>query len=178
VVGRNSRESVAWRLGPAGKTARSVRGNARGPRVWWHDGALDGGAVGAGRQQGVAGEHRWGPGVAPGKEEGAGAHRNGGSTARRRKRRRAAMFIGGRVAPVVIDVCGWVLQLKADPRVRRRRSIEGRSSSEGRSPEGGGADGGDARTESGAEEGLRWRKTGEVDAWAMRTKPRHADVDG
>jgi hypothetical protein len=35
----------------------------------------------------------------------------------------------------------------------------------GRSPEG--ADGGDAQMESGAEEGLWWRKTGEVDAWAM-----------
>jgi hypothetical protein len=91
--------------------------------------------VGAGRQQGVAGEHQWGPGVAPGKEEGAGAHRNGGLKVRRRKWRRAAMFIGGRVAPVVIDVCGWILQLKADPRVRRRLSIERRSTSEGRSPE-------------------------------------------
>jgi hypothetical protein len=30
-----------------------------------------------------------------------------------------------------------------------------------------GADGGDARTESGVEEGLRWQKTSEVDAWAM-----------
>jgi hypothetical protein len=31
----------------------------------------------------------------------------------------------------------------------------------------GGADGGDAQTESGTEEGLRWRKTGEVDTWAI-----------
>jgi hypothetical protein len=38
--------------------------------------------------------------------------------------------------------------------------IEEWSSSEG-------ADGGDARTESGAEEGLRWCKTGEVNAWVM-----------
>jgi hypothetical protein len=30
-----------------------------------------------------------------------------------------------------------------------------------------GVDDGDARTESGAEEGLRWWQTGEVDAWAM-----------
>jgi hypothetical protein len=35
----------------------------------------------------------------------------------------------------------------------------------GRPPEG--ADGGDARTESSAEEGLRWWKTGEVNAWVM-----------
>jgi hypothetical protein len=43
---------------------------------------------------------------------------------------------------------------------------------------GGGADGGDARTESGAEEGLRWRKTGEVDAWAMGMSMRRSGVDG
>jgi hypothetical protein len=50
----------------------------------------------------------------------------------------AAVFNGGGVAPVVIDVRGGVLQLEGDPGVRRRRSIEGKSSSEGRSPEGGG----------------------------------------
>jgi hypothetical protein len=38
-----------------------------------------GGSAVARRRQGVAGEHRWGPGVAPGKEERIGAHRNGGS---------------------------------------------------------------------------------------------------
>jgi hypothetical protein len=41
-----------------------------------------------------------------------------------------------------------------------------------------GADGGDARTESGVEEGLRWRKTDEEDAWAMGTKARCSGVDG
>jgi hypothetical protein len=76
--------------------------------------------------------------VAPGKEEGAWAHWNGGSMARWRKRRRAAVFNGGVVAPVVVDEGGWVLQLEGDPEVRRGRSIEGKSSSEGRSPEGGG----------------------------------------
>jgi hypothetical protein len=75
---------------------------------------------------------------------------------------------GGGVAPVVVDEGGWVLQLEGDPGVRRRQSIEGKSSSEGRSSEG--ADGGDARTESSAEEGFRRRKTGEVDVWAMGTK--------
>jgi hypothetical protein len=75
--------------------------------------------------------------VAPGKEERAGAHRNGGSMARRCKRCRPAVFNGGGVAPVVVDEGGWVLQLEGDPRVWRRRSIEGKSSSEGRSPEGG-----------------------------------------
>jgi hypothetical protein len=43
--------------------------------------------------------------------------------------------------------------------------------------EGEGADGGDARTESGVEEGLRWRETGE-DAWAMGTSVRCSGVDG
>jgi hypothetical protein len=76
------------------------------------------------------------------------------------QRHQAAAFNGGGVAPVVIDKCGGVLQLQGDPGVRRQRPIEEWSSSEG-------ADGGDARTESGAEEGLRWWKTGEVDAWAM-----------
>jgi hypothetical protein len=76
--------------------------------------------------------------VAPGKEERVGAHQNGGSTVRRRKRRRAAVFNGGGVAPVVVDEGGWVLRLEGGPGVRRWRSIEGKSSSEGRSPEGGG----------------------------------------
>jgi hypothetical protein len=76
--------------------------------------------------------------VAPGKEERVGAHQNGGSTMRRRKRRRAAVFNGGGVAPVLIDEGGWILQLEGDPGVRRWRSIEGKSSSEGRSPEGAG----------------------------------------
>jgi hypothetical protein len=69
------------------------------------------------------------------------------------------------VAPVVVDECGVVLQLEGDQGVRRRRSIEERSSSEGRSPEG--ADDGDARTESGVGEGLQWWEADEADAWAM-----------
>jgi hypothetical protein len=85
-----------------------------------------------------------------GKEERAGAHRNGGSTARQRKRRRAAVLNGGGVALVVVNEGGWVLQLEGDPGVRRRQSIEGKSSSDGCSPEGG-AYGGDAQTESGVE---------------------------
>jgi hypothetical protein len=72
---------------------------------------------------------------------------------------------GGGVAPVVVDERGEVLQLKGDQRVRRRRSIEEWSSSEGAHRKG--ADGGDARTESGAEEGLQQRKASETDAWAV-----------
>jgi hypothetical protein len=132
--------------------------------------------VEARRRQGVAGDLEGATGEVPGKEERAGAHRNGVPMVRWRKQRRAAVFNGGRVASVVVDEGGWVLPLVGDPGVRRRRSIEGWSSSEGRSPEG--ADDGDARTESGVEEGLRWRKTGEVDAWAMGTSVRRSGVDG
>jgi hypothetical protein len=57
--------------------------------------------------------------------------------------------------------------------VRRRRSIEVKSSSKG-----GGADGSDARIESITEEGLRCRKTGEVDAWVMGMSVRRSGVDG
>jgi hypothetical protein len=60
--------------------------------------------------------------------------------------------------------------------VRRRRSIEGKSSSKRRSPEG--ANGSDARTESGAEEGLQCRKASEVDGWAVGKRVRRSGVDG
>jgi hypothetical protein len=49
--------------------------------------------------------------------------------------------------------------------VRRRRLIEEWSSSEGAHRKG--ADDGDARAGSGAEEGLRWREAGEADAWVV-----------
>jgi hypothetical protein len=81
------------------------------------------------RRQGVAGEHWWGPAVAPGKKSEDGAHRGGRATVGR--------WDGSGVAPVVSDKGGGVLQLEGDPGVKRRRSIEGKSSSEGRSPEGG-----------------------------------------
>jgi hypothetical protein len=103
------------------------------------------------RWQGVLGEHRWGPGEAPDKKSGDRAHRGGRATVGRREMAGAAAFNGGGVAPVIVDQGGWVLQLEGDPGVRRRQSIEGKCSSEGRSPEG--ANGGDARTESGVELG-------------------------
>jgi hypothetical protein len=127
-------------------------------------------------RQGVAGEHRWGPGEAPGKKSGDGAHRGGRATVGRREVAGAVAFNDGRVAPVVVDEGGWVLQLEGDLGVRRRWSIEGKSSSEGRSPEG--VDGSDAWTESGAEEGLwRW-KTSEADGWVMGKRVRRSGVDG
>jgi hypothetical protein len=131
------------------------------PRVGRHGGTLNGGSAVARRWQGVAEDLEGTTGEVSGKEERAGAHRNSVPTVRRRKLRRAAAFNGGGVAPVVVDECGEVLQLEGDPRVRRRRSIEGWTSTEGRSAEG--ADDGDARTE----EGFRWREIGRVDAWAV-----------
>jgi hypothetical protein len=80
------------------------------PRAGWRGGVLAGGSVVARRQQGVARDLEGATGKVPSKEERAGAHRNGGSTVRRRKRRWAAMFNGGGVAPVVVDVRGGVLQ--------------------------------------------------------------------
>jgi hypothetical protein len=56
---------------------------------------LTGGSAVARRWQGVAGDLEGVTGKVPGKEERAGAHRNGGSTVRRRKRRRATVFVGG-----------------------------------------------------------------------------------
>jgi hypothetical protein len=50
-----------------------------------HGGALAGGAVAANQQQGVAGEHQWGPGVAPGNVVVSGPHPESGSTMRGRK---------------------------------------------------------------------------------------------
>jgi hypothetical protein len=58
--------------------ARTACGNAR--------------AVAAGRRKGVAGEHRWGPGEAPGKKSGDGVHRGGRATMGRRKMAGATVF--------------------------------------------------------------------------------------
>jgi hypothetical protein len=85
------------------------------PRVGRHGGALAGSSAAASRWQGVAGDLEGGTGEVLGKEERAGAHRNGVPTARRRKRRRAAAFNGGWVALVVVDKRGEVLQLEGDP---------------------------------------------------------------
>jgi hypothetical protein len=65
-----------------------------------------GGSAVARRQQGVAGEHRWGPEVAPGKKSEDGAHRGGQATVGRREVAGAAAFNGGGVAPMVVDEGG------------------------------------------------------------------------
>jgi hypothetical protein len=106
----------------------------------------------------------------PGKKSGDGAHRDGRVMVGQREAASAAVFNGGGVAPVVVDVCGGVLKLERDPGVRRRRSIEGKNSSEGRSPEG--ADGSDARTESGG------RKADEADAGSVGKHLWPSGVDG
>jgi hypothetical protein len=155
---------TAVRLRPGGSAQRGKR-LARPVATHACNGTVARSAT-ARRRQGLVGDLEWATGEVPGKEERVGAHRNGVPTVRRCKRHRVAVFNDGGVAPVVINEDGWVLQLEGEPGVRRRWSIEERSSSEGRSPKGG-SDDGDARTESGTEEGLRWRKTSEVDPWAM-----------
>jgi hypothetical protein len=62
------------------------------------------------RRQGVAGDLEGVTGKVPGKEERAGAYRNGGSTVRRRKRHRATVFVGGEGGPVGGDGGCGVLQ--------------------------------------------------------------------
>jgi hypothetical protein len=75
------------------------------------------------RRPGVVGDLEGSTGEVPGKEERAGAHRNGVPTVRQRKRRWAAAFNGGGVAPVVVDERGEVLQLEGDPGVRRHGQL-------------------------------------------------------
>jgi hypothetical protein len=157
--------ATAWQPSPVRETAYAALCNVRGT-AWWR----------ARRRQGITGDLEGGTGEVSSRKERAGAHRNGVLTVRRRKRRRAAAINDGGVAPVVIDERGEVLQLEGDPTVRRQRSIEEWSSSEGAHRRG--ADDGDARTESSAEEGLRWRKTGEEDVWAMGMSARRSGVDG
>jgi hypothetical protein len=55
----------------------------------------------------------------PGKEERAGAHRNGGSTVRRRKRCRTTAFVGGEGPPMGGDDGCGVLQHRRGKGVRK-----------------------------------------------------------
>jgi hypothetical protein len=106
---------VPWPGGLAqrGKTACAARGNTRAGR---RGGALADGSAAASRRQGVVGDLEGATGEVPGKEEGAGAHQNCGPMVRRRKQRRVAVFNGSGVAPVVVDECAEILQLKGDQR--------------------------------------------------------------
>jgi hypothetical protein len=80
--------------------------------------------VAAHRWKGAAGKHQWDPGVAPSKEEGAGAHQRGESTVRRCKQLWAAAFYGSGGAPVVGGDEGVALQLGERRGVRRRLDLE------------------------------------------------------
>jgi hypothetical protein len=93
---------------------RTARVPPWSPRAGRRGGTLTDGLAVAQRWQDVAGDLEGATGEVPGKEERVGAHQNGGPTVRRRKRRRAVVFNGGGVAPVVIDECGFVLQLEGD----------------------------------------------------------------
>jgi hypothetical protein len=97
----------------------------------------DGSAVARWRQ-GVAGDLEGVTGKVPGKEEGAGAHRNDGSTVRRCKRRRATAFVGGEGATVVAGRGDEALQLGRCEGVRDLQEISEISSSGRNSPGSGG----------------------------------------
>jgi hypothetical protein len=71
------------------------------------------------RWQGVVGDLDGVTGKVPGKEERAGAHRNGRSMVRRSERHRAAAFIGGEGAPVGGDGGCGVLQHRRGKGVRK-----------------------------------------------------------
>jgi hypothetical protein len=72
-------------------TARSSRVRQRGD-------VLDDDAVGAGRRQGVAGEHRWGPGGGAGKEERRrGSPRRSCDGAAVGSGQRGGVLVGGRL---------------------------------------------------------------------------------
>jgi hypothetical protein len=87
------------------------------------------------RQQGVAGDLEGAIGKVTGKEESAGAHRNGGSMVRRRKWRRATVFNSGGAALVVVNVRGGVLQHRCGRGKRDLAPIRGMAKLGGRSPE-------------------------------------------
>jgi hypothetical protein len=83
------------------------------------------------------GQLTWEEGEVPGKVEPVGTHRGGGATMGRRGRIETAAF-RWRVAPVIIDECGEVLQLEGDKGVRKWQLIEETRGSRRRSPTNGG----------------------------------------
>jgi hypothetical protein len=91
-VARYARSAeIAVRPRP-GDSAQREKNGPHGLRQRARGGVLDGGAVAADRRKGVAGEHRWGPGEAPGKKSGDGVHRGGRATVGRRKMAGATVF--------------------------------------------------------------------------------------
>jgi hypothetical protein len=89
---------------------------ARSPCVRRRGGTLASGSMVAGRWQGVLGEHQWVPGVAPGKEEGAGAHQRGGSTTGEGQRWQLNGVLRPRWSPAAREGGSEVLQLEEEPR--------------------------------------------------------------
>jgi hypothetical protein len=87
------------------------------------------------RWQGVVGEHRWGPGEAPGKKSGDGAHRGGRATVGRREAAGVTVFNSGGVTPVVVDMRGGVLQHRCGRGKRDLVPIRGMAKLGGRSLE-------------------------------------------
>jgi hypothetical protein len=88
--------------------------------------------------EGVAGDLEGATGKMPGKEERAGAHRNGGSTARREESSETAAFAGWEGAPVVMVECDEVLRLGMGNGVWELQEIARIGGSERSSPGNGG----------------------------------------
>jgi hypothetical protein len=105
--------------------------------VGWRGGVLAGGSAVAQRWQGVAGDLEGATGKVPGKEERAGAHRNGGSTARREESFGTVAFAREEGAPVVVVECDELLQLGRGKGVRKLQEIA-RIGGSGRSSPGNG----------------------------------------
>jgi hypothetical protein len=143
-VGRNSREAAALWLGPAGKRARVAHGNACAPRPCRR----------GNHTQTARGTTRWrahwrlggGSTVARCCRRSRGGHKGGarqGGESRVASERRAdgeavqTASSGGRVAPLVVDERGEVLQLKGDQWGEEAAVDWGMEQLGGRSPEGG-----------------------------------------
>jgi hypothetical protein len=157
-----------WPRSPAQQGNRPARPAAarvgavttRRPRVGRRGGVLTGGSALAQRRQGDAGDLEGNSGKVPGKEERAGAHRNGGSTVRRCKWRWATAFVDGEGAPVVAGGGDEALQLGRGEGVSDLQEILGIGSS-GRSSPG---SGGRRRCSAGIRKG-----EGAVDGWRRRS---------
>jgi hypothetical protein len=143
---------------PAGQTACAARCNTRVP-VWSPRADRAWGVARWRARRWLDDEHRWGPGEAPGKKSGDRAHRDGRTTVGRREAADAAVFNGGEVAPVVVDVRGGVLQHRCGRGKRDVAPIWERRSSEGAHRRG----------------GRQWWRSAKSD---MRERPPVAGGDG
>jgi hypothetical protein len=116
LAAQSSRGSGPRRIGRARVRCAHGAVTARSPCVRRRGGTLASDSVVAGRWQGVLGEHQWVPGVAPGKEEGVGAHQRGGSTTGEGQRWQLNGVPRPRWSLAAREGGGEVLQLEEEPR--------------------------------------------------------------